>query len=426
MGKNGISMHTKNEPLIVEVPVEKNVIRQWDFPKKEVILIASLADWKAGQIPEEVNPRSHGKQCFRKPVAKEIRETLLEHPETFQNKNRGITILADDFLYDPRTRSARIIITDPETQGIADGATTDAVIAHVKNELGEEAFEHLKCGHVKVTIRLGLTDREEIRDLVAGLNTSQQVKGWSMADFCGTYDWIRDVLENGPFKEIVGYDENAGKKVSILDVLSLLTLFHPEFEELENNLPKAPVVAYANKGHMDDRLSDPNLAPGYRLLEPLLEQILFLHDYVYANFPNLYNEFAGPGARLGRRLGVKSQLGHPFLLPLTATPVEYILPNGMIFPLLAGFRKLVRFPYRSNMLAKWKVDPTAFFQKHGAKIIGNLLDQIDLIGGNPNIGGKKKQVYTSVAREFELRLSQDLSSPANEEELNPETKAISA
>ena len=79
---------------------------------------------------------------------------------------------------------------------------------------------------------MGIGDRDRIGRLVSGRNTSRQVKSWSLADFDGTFDWIRDVLDrkNGPFAGRIGYEENAGKEVTILDVLSYLTLFHQEFD----------------------------------------------------------------------------------------------------------------------------------------------------------------------------------------------------
>src|SRR5690242_21805237 len=64
-------------------------------------LAPSAAVWPAGEIPDDVNPRSHGEECLKTPVAKAIEQTLRETPEDFWLANRGGFVLAEKVRFDP-------------------------------------------------------------------------------------------------------------------------------------------------------------------------------------------------------------------------------------------------------------------------------------------------------------------------------------
>jgi hypothetical protein len=57
----------------------------------------------------------------------------------------------------------------------------------------------------------------------------------------------------------------------------------------------------------------------------------------------------------------------------------------------------------------WKADPYEFFRKHGKKLVAELMDQVESVGGNPNVAGKKKQVYTAMHAQTRLALSRELA-----------------
>lgn len=433
---------TTRKPIRLAFHVGKDYMRRFSFPSNDsrrgntevVHLYPLLGEWLGRTIPDGVNPRSHDVDCLKSSVAKQIEQTIIDRPEDFFLANRGTTIIAESLQYDAHTGNVVLSITDPENQGVADGATTDAVLAKVQTRLARELLEKkdanyvdlitgisngervnqsrlpeaLRNGRIHLEVIVGLSDRDSIANLVQGRNTSRQVRGWSMADFRGAFDWLKDVIESdvSPFKGKIGWEENSHQDVNVLDVLSIVTLFHPEFDEKENNKEKAPVIAYANKGRIDSRLMDEKLLEGYKNLSPLIIDMLKLHDTIYANFEHAYIESFGPRARLGRREGVESRLmDSPYRLPLTGAASNYVIPSGFIFPLLAAFRALVN--YRGGRVT-WKVDPFDFFQKHGADLVGELMEQADGLGGNPNVTGKRRLVYTALHAKAKLALSDDL------------------
>lgn len=403
--------------------VGKEHIRRFDFNENGHLisvyhLYPTLADWVGKEAPDRVNPRSHDEDCLNTNVAKAIEETVRDWPQDFYLANRGGTVLVKSLQFDANSGMVELVVEDEELHGMADGATTDAVVAKVQREIAagkrflalrkEEIPPFMKEARLHIEVIVGLDNRDRIGRLVLGRNTSRQVKSWSMADFKGLFDWIHDILERprGPFVERVGYEENAGKEVTILDVLSYLTVFHQQWDAKGGEKRKAPTVAYSSKGRLDTQLQNEDLQPGYKALSPILEDILRLHDHVYANFEKAYNEATGPGAKLGRRQGVESRKGKtPVTLPLTGTQSNYVIPSGVIFPLLASLRCLVAYDAKGN--AHWKCDPFKFFDRHGADIMGGLWEQVDLLGGNPQTAGKKKAVYTTLHDRARLLLQDD-------------------
>lgn len=382
-------------------------------------LYPTLADWVGKEVPDEVNPRSHEEDCLKTSVARDIETTLREWPKDFLLANRGGTVLVKSLGFDANTGLVELLIEDEDLHGLADGATTDAVAAVVQAiEAKGKPFRALKKEEIPTFLRearihveviVGIDNRERIGRLVRGRNTSRQVKPWSLSDFAGEFDWIRDILDrpHGPFAGEIGYEENAGRDVTVLDVLSLLTLFHSEFDQ-KGSGRKAPTVAYSSKGRMDARLKDPKLQAGYKALSPIVEDILRLHDHVYAGFEAAYKAAYGSGARLGRKHGVETRKNsNPLVLTLTGAHSNYVIPGGFIFPVLASLRALVE--YNEKGQARWKTDPSHFFDRHGADLVAGLIEQVDLLGGNPNAAGKKKPVYTTLHDRARLLLQDDLA-----------------
>ncbi len=417
---------TGRKPVEIKFRVSKNNIRSFTResgdkrrnPVRLYHLYVPLTEWIGRQIPDSgVNPRSHGIDCVKSHLAQEIEETLNDSPEDFYLANRGATILADDLKYDDKSGMVTITLTDPEKHGIADGATTDAIIAKAQGQLekplkemtAEELPEKLKSAEIHLEVFLGLTDRDKIATLVKGRNRSLQVRSWSLSDFSGRFDFIKDILEaeGSQFKGKIGYDENAPQSTSVLDVLSLLTLFHPEFDEEKETETNAPTIAYASKGKLDSRLLDEKMLKGYRGLAPILPDILRLHDYIYANFAKRYDEAYGPNARLGRRPGIDSRRqGEPYKLPLTDTESDYKIARGFIYPLLASFRALVSYKGRGGE-AKWKTDPYKFFDEHGRKLVSDLIKQSEYVAGNPNRVGKTPLAYEALHQRVKVLLAKE-------------------
>lgn len=428
---------TSRKPLRVSFHVGKDFVRRFDIPSpdkrraptKVVHVYPTLAEWAGRTMPDNVNPRSHDPQCLRSPVARDIERTLLDQPEDFFLANRGSTIIAESVHFDEKSGNMELLINDPDNQGLADGATTDAVIAKVQTALAREVLERkdasfaellenktripeaLRDARIHLEIFVGMDDRARLANLVQGRNTSRQVKGWSMADFKGQFEWIKEIIEaeGSPFAGRIGYEENAGKPVSVLNVLAIMTLFHPQFDEKDSTgAAKAPVVAYISGGRMDAQLANEELLKGYKSLSPVLLDILKLHDHVAQNFGKVYEQAFGKKSKLSRRQGVKSYLvgEEKHELPLTGAMADYELPNGYVFPVLAAMRALLS--KRGTGKVHWRTDPFEFFDKRGKVLVSELMDQVEAVGGVPNEVGKRKLAYTALHATAKVELTEEL------------------
>lgn len=372
-----------------------------------------ISHWPAADVPDEVNPRSHSEECLNSAVAKAIEDTLRKYPEDFWLSNRGGYILADRVKFDPNHSMVEITLTDPEIHGIADGATTNTIIAKLQKEWKETKDvalgEALANARFNLDVVVGLTDHERIEKLVQGRNRSVQVKEWSLADFKGHFDWLKDLIDRpeGPYASKIGWEENSGKAVTVLDLISYMTVFHPAYSDPADRRRKAPTIAFSSKGTANGRLADPKLADGFRKLTPVIEDILYLHDYIYSNFDKAYERFNkevhNKASKLGKRRGFEPKTT---ILPLTGMESAYRIDKGIIFPLLSAFRALLDF---TGKKAKWITNPQKFFDDHGSDLMELLIDHYELARGNPATVGKTGLAYTGLYNEA-WRLLQDSES----------------
>lgn len=392
-----------------KIEIEKGIRIHHAYPTIASYLAGQFSDW------EDVNPRSHGENMLEGFVPSAIKETITDDPLNFYLANRGVTILAQAVHYEKESQECTIEFTDKTLHGVVDGGTTNAVVAALQRQAAKDAAvsdyqslspeqippEHLQA-RIHLEIIVNVEKFERIKILASGRNTSKQVKQFSLADFGNEFQWIKNELEKpkGKFKGKVGYEENATADIDVREVLSILTLFHPDYDERGT----APTVAYSSKGVMDRRMVNPKTAPGYKSLAPIMEDILDLHDYVYLNFENAYLSIKKNGKLVAR--GSKENRIFPRRkekLPLSGKEAECFVPNGVLYPLLAALRALVS--HKSGQ-AKWLLDPKNFFTNFGHILVGTLFDHFENsgIGGNPQTLGKTKSVYTALHNEARLLL----------------------
>lgn len=399
-------------PVTLRFPHSKDDLRRItvkdDYGQYEVYRISpTVADWPAERIPDEVNPRSHDETCLKSKVARDIEETLRQEPQDFWLANRGGFLLANRVKFDPERGLIEIALTDEDIHGMADGATTNTVIAKLQKEQKTSNDESLKdalaSARFNLDVVVGLTDHDRIAKLVQGRNRSIQVKEWSLNDFKGEFNWLKEYIDRdgGPFRNKVGWEENSPADTSVLDLISLMTLFHNAYSGRTGRRRRAPTAAFSSKGTADKRLIEPGMDPGYRALKPVLEDILRFHDYVYAGFQPAYErynrEILNKGARLARRRGFERR---DTVLSLTGTVSEYHVDKGLLFPLLAAHRCLLHYPKDGSV--RWLADPVQFFGEYGLDLVGRLFDEYEKLSSNPAAVGKHPSVYENLYERAEI------------------------
>jgi len=368
-----------------------------------------------GKLPDEVNPRSHENLAGRVPEA--IEASLKENPKWFHLWNRGLLVIAQRAWYDNKTQTLHIVINSVEEGGLADGATTDRVIAKAKRAVSAADFdslseaeipENLKNAHVHVEIISGDIG-DTLVQLTGARNTSTQVKEFALENLGGGFEWLKDVLEASEFRGRIRYRENDSQPVDIRTVLGLITLFHPKWVELG----KEPLIAYTSKGQILDYYRDAGWRPGFEMLAPVVADILKLYDYIHVNFPDQYEKYKkalGTGQKLGARNEVRYGKGRLFKLPLTESQTKYFISDGWLYPLLGAFRMLLSFP-RARGEVKWITDPFEFYDGNGQEFVADVVEQSESLGRNPNATGKSRPLWNNLRTKMELhRLKLERSS----------------
>lgn len=368
-----------------------------------------------GKLPDEVNPRSHEHLAGRIPEA--IDESLKENSPWFHLLNRGLVVLAQKAWYDKPSQTLHLVLGDDEEFGVLDGATTDRTLAAAKAAVSTADFESLKEAEIPQHLLDARVHLEIIAgeigpvlvDLARARNTSIQVKEFALENMGGGFEWLKDTLDETEFKDRIRYRENDPEPVDVRQVLGLLTLFHPKWDEKHDE----PLLAYTNKGKVLNLYQDDDWRPGYEQLKSVAADILRLYDYVHVHFPDAYEKFVkhdrGKAARLGARKDVRFNERRKYTLPLTQAKTSYILPDGWLYPMLGSLRMLLDF---SGNTAKWAFDPQEVFEELGVSMVRNILSISDELK-SPQAVGKSRMLWNTLRQTVELKRLNLTDSPRN-------------
>jgi len=401
-------MSTKKFPIEYRIPTSQDNIRSFKDPNLKRIstihAFVKIRDMASGHIPDKINPRSHEQIKTKSRVPQAVEETLENTPELFHLLNRGCLIIAKKAWYDNHSKTLHFIVESEEENGMVDGATTDRVLAGIKQDLSsadfstlteEEIPAHFKDAYIHLEIIAGDIDQELRIQLAEARNTSVQVKEFSIEDLKHSFDWLKELLNNSQFKGKIRYRENDPEPVDIRTILALLTMFLPEW----NRNGKDPIKAYTSKASVFKMFQKEY--GKYEQLAPVVLDILKLYDHLHLKFNDAYKvaygDSEGKHAKLGARNEVyfidpKNKRKKPKTLPLTGKTTRYVLPDGWLYPLLGSFRMLLQWPNGRGSV-KWETDPFEFFSKNGKDLVSLLVDHSYELGRNANATGKSKGIW---------------------------------
>ena len=238
--------------------LSQDLVRKFQDPANDAVAIhhayIPVMEFKRELLPDDVNPRSHEEMGGRVPKA--IEASAANSPEDFHLLNRGILVLAQSCTYDNNTKMLEIRIDDPADGGIADGGTTDRVLARMldanvlKNQkmTAEEMIRSLKSAFVHVEVISGAFQNKLVA-LAGARNTSNQVKEFALDNLDHKFDWLKDVIEESALAGRIRYRENDPEPVDIRTVLAILTMFHPKWDA-EQKEPLLLTPAKAESYHI--------------------------------------------------------------------------------------------------------------------------------------------------------------------------------
>jgi hypothetical protein len=377
-----------NKLITLRFPVAS--LRRIENPQKESRAKDYIAVANIKNLPEELNNwRDVNVRDARlnSSVAKGIRETLDNAPDTFFLKNRGITIVSSrvEFYGDKSILEISFDENDRDHQGILDGGHTFSVIQDYLHDEGEEASD----AYVRLEIIEGVTDENEIVGIVEARNKSTQVQEQGIQDLLHKFDPIKEVLANQPYKDNIAYKEyelsedGTKKTIDIKDILSYLLCFYTDGFNADNH----PIKAYTQKKGIVTQYADDMGEEGKKTFKkylPLLPKILELRDTINRDFKESYKL---AGRRFAWLEGIKNDsIG---TLEFLGEEIDYRLPVAYVYPLLAAFRTCVQC---ENNKCKWAVDPIEFWGDIQESLVSRLAEQAKAYN-NPDKFGKDPVVW---------------------------------
>lgn len=354
------------------------------------ILVSKAIDVPSG-IPKDPNPRE---QKTDRGIYKKVRESLENAGDlSFHLKNKGITILAHKVDYSPDKNVATILLGDGD--GISDGAHTYEIVLEAQ---GNETCPDGQ--YVKFEVITGIP-HDMRADITGGLNTAVQVQPASLANLEGLFDWVKEILRTEPYADKIAYKQNEDAPYDIREILGLLTLFNVN----KFSTTKHPKEAYVSKAKcLDMYLEDPD---SFKMLSPLLKEILYLHDYVHIRGKEHYNKVKG--GRAGGMKGVyteKRKRGkHQF--HFMGAEADQKLYDGTLYPILGAMRYLVEQKPGEEVYS-WRLgsfeEVKDFFDEIAPELIATTYNTSLTYGLKPNPIGKDENhwdnLYKTVALHF--------------------------
>ena len=260
---------------------------------------------------------------------------------------------------------------------------------------------------MRFEIITGVPSRSQV-DIADGLNTAIQVQEASLLNLDGKFNWIKELLKDTPYADKLSYMQNEDGEFDVREIVAFLTLFNVEHPELKGRTPKE---AYTSKAaclrlYMQDEKS-------YRMLEPILKDILYLHDYIHLNLGKIYNKETGGKAHLMSGVFDRRARGE-FNFVFADEKSEFKLFDGTFFPIFGAMRYLVQ--KRGNSYS-WKVKSFEEVKRVFDSVAPELLKityNVSLTyGRKPNSVGKDENHWGYLYQTVKANYSESLLEQAN-------------
>ena len=338
-------------------------------------------------IPMDTNPRE---QKFTTGVAKKIKFTLInEKQHNFYLLNRGLTISAKSVKYDNKNDIATIEFEDFDVHGNIDGGHTYKIILKEQDDLdyGDQ--------FVKIEVLTGIEDM--FQELASARNTSVPVQDKSIAELENRFNIIKEAIATEPYVNNIYFKENDKGDIDVVDIISILNLFNIDKYSNKN---ENPIISYSGKGqciknyiNIHKQYGDTKDNP-YVKMKGVMVDIFKLYDHLEKNMRKYYsNGISNKRYGLVTGVTVRKEGKAAFKTKFYKENIDYLTPNGFLYPILAAFRILLK---ERNGVYKWVLDPFQVMDKIGAELVSNTISMSRELGNNPNATGKNKTLWMNL------------------------------
>ncbi|MFA5986104.1 MAG: AIPR family protein [Parcubacteria group bacterium] len=346
-------------------------------------------------FPTTPNPRKpdiNAKPC------RQMIDTLEQEPEYFTDCNRGLVLIAEKVYYPNVDGDEKKILVDFGVDedgnpkgGLVDGGHTYAVL---KKKMEDESLEDLPIFITVVEGAEGFATK-----LARARNTSVQVTEKSIVNLDNEFLPIKDALGGYSQKVIYFENENLDSDEAMFPIEELLALLTALNKDLYDSSSQ-PTVAYTGISTCFTKWLNKKNRPTYEKLYKLLPSILETYEHLYSKFESYAKEVGVK--KFGGINGVEKYRGRgdnkkpvTVKLPFSNKTVGYKLSKGFSMPIFAALRFLLE---EKNGCYVWVIDPKEFLDKHGSKIVSQVLEaHTREYNSNPNKTGKSKVLWQNIA-----------------------------
>lgn len=415
----------------------------------------------AADVQLEANPR----EPKAGPVTDDIIESILDTPDLYPFKSKGLLLGSSDYDALQRNRY-EFRFENPRIEGVLDGGhnmlaigTYILVLAaedtdlqrKIKRwpDLKEQWAEHREEidklrkasgaeGEGQGSSTPGVLDflvpvealvpankddedtiaefKESLLSICAARNNNAELTLETKANKKGYYEDLRKALPPA-IQNRIEWKTNDGGKIKVRDLLAL-TWIPLSLVELPTGIKFNPVHIYSNKGecakNFDELMSDESVSKpteGQYTHElhnvsvhsalVVAGQIPKLYDKIYKEFPAAYNATPGSFGKISCVKPAKDMRSKPET-HFTGEKVDYAYPDGLIMPLVFGLRALMERDAKGRV--GWKEDPAKFLDKHLGTIVKKYRVILDAHRFDPQKVGKSQGSYDLALDAFETEL----------------------
>lgn len=368
-------------------------------------------------IPEEldawlgVNPRD---QKLNTDVSRDIRKSLLSEDKSFHLLNRGILISAEDISYNNKSNEVELVLSDTQNHGIIDGGHTFKIIIE---EQRNETISSEKYVSIEV-----ITQVSHIETLAEARNTSVAVDDKSIEELKGSFDCIKNIIQNqkigtDKYFERIAFKQNAywgdKEKTNVIDVreiIAILNMFNPylynpdeathpiqSYTGKEVSLKKFLKLAPEDSKNKDGDVDSRNKDFRNKVIEnmsAIIPDIFLLWDVIEKEFPEVSKD-------LNRKYGSKkySNYSNNKINKVSLFSNEellYTIPKGIMYPCLGAFRALIK-QNKDTGECSWALNPFKVWNDKKESIVSMILDNSRSVASDsPDQIGKSALIWDSL------------------------------
>lgn len=353
----------------------------------------------------EVNPRVPNrskKGILAGPVAKGILSTLQDSPADMVLKNQGIYLLVDsaNFVLGNKGGMLHLKFTDKGKHGIVNGGHTYAAIREAIETADLPELKNLTNAYVRLHIFQGI-EADFVPEIAEGLNRSKQVDDPSLVNLQGEFDVIRKALKGVRGENAIAYHQGDEGSIYISELLVYISMFNSmRFSETYHPNGLYNRNSLGLKYFIEDMETDKKYV--LQLIEKLPD-ILWLADAIRKATPEAAkkNNFKFGMAKIGsERAGGATQKGT--YLPFLGETINYRVPNGWVYPVLAAFRANLVY---ENGKANWLIPVKDLLPQVINSLISVCIAEHKANNARPELIGKRESAYSQCYTKLQLFLA---------------------